>query len=528
MCKLYLYITAFAFLMLSSCTQKHDFINVKIGHWYVSNDINVAIRFNNVVGGIYGEYIITDGCYSDLYRFECVVKRKTIKFIFKSHRDILLDGIVYSNKLNISVQASERDAYKFSLEKNTPFEGKQRYQKPLFDDVSVTEVIYGKAPGFYSSKQVPEATSDKYPQILADVLKSVSTNFMCEDIDLKMDIYQPIGDKVRNRPVILLIHGGAFIVGDKRDEFNVRLAKYYASCGYVVASINYRLGFIFIPGMYSELERAMYRATQDTRSALRFLSDNKNIYGINPEFCFVGGNSAGGFISLFACFMEEHEKMQSAVGNPFKLQSDLGCLDCSGNTNKSEYRIRRAVSMWGGINDLEIIDDYEKIPVLLIHGDADQIVPYNYDYPFSNVSAEMASVFTKKVYGSMPVYEKMQSLSFDAELFSLIGEGHEPFKDENQMYAENYDAIKNKILTFFTREMQNDDFVISRSNGNNKCLYNANSSGKVNWNAVGGVIISNKTDGVQVVWINNLRVKYITASEVDEMGCTNFFTLKSL
>ncbi|MCK7539967.1 MAG: hypothetical protein MZV63_58205 [Marinilabiliales bacterium] len=40
------------------------------------------------------------------------------------------------------------------------------------------------------------------------------------------------------------------------------------------------------------------------------------------------------------------------------------------------------VNMWGAVGDLKIIDREEKIPVLSIHGTADDVVPYDYDHPF--------------------------------------------------------------------------------------------------------------------------------------------------
>jgi predicted esterase len=514
-------ILVISILFITSCTQKNDFSGVQIGKWYIYDDMNIAIRFNNIDGDVYGDYIITSNCYSDLYQFSCVKSRKKIEFNFKSHLDIQLNGVLDSDEMGFAVKTSKNSVRQFVMEQNIAYKGNKRYLEPMFDDVTVTEVIYGKAPGFYSSKPVSKATTDKYPEIIADVLKGISNNVWCDEIELTMDVYQPTGDELRNRPLFLLIHGGAFIVGDKRDEFNVRLAEYYARCGYVVASINYRMGFVFIPGVYSALERAMYRATQDARAALRFLSDNQNRYGINPKYCFVGGNSAGGFISLFTAFMEEHQKMQSSRGNLLLLQRDLGCLDCSGNTNKGSFNIRGVVNMWGAITDLGMIDFYEKIPVLLIHGDEDYIVPFYYDYPFSKVSAELASVFTQRVFGSKPIYDKMRYHSMEVELYRLFGEGHEPYEDDNLVYNENYDKIKDRILNFFSRNLKNVDFVITKLNENNKCRYQVASENKVHWHAEGGVIVKNRSNEVQVVWLNGYGKRKISAFAENDMGYVN-------
>ncbi len=56
---------------------------------------------------------------------------------------------------------------------------------------------------------------------------------------LKLDLYQPSGDTIAKRPVLIWIHGGGFIQGDKASGSTI--ATYFAKLGYVTASINYRL-----------------------------------------------------------------------------------------------------------------------------------------------------------------------------------------------------------------------------------------------------------------------------------------------
>ncbi|MCY7327486.1 MAG: carboxylesterase family protein, partial [Saprospiraceae bacterium] len=51
------------------------------------------------------------------------------------------------------------------------------------------------------------------------------------------------GDDDTCRPLSILMHGGAFVVGTKEDGNMVSLAQEIAARGYVVASINYRLGW---------------------------------------------------------------------------------------------------------------------------------------------------------------------------------------------------------------------------------------------------------------------------------------------
>ena len=90
-----------------------------------------------------------------------------------------------------------------SLIAQNPCEG--RYVEEIFDNVDVTTVTY----------------SDVH--------------------NLSMDIYQPVGDDVTNRPVIIFAHGGTFIFGSKNNSTVVELCERFAKRGYVTASINYRL-----------------------------------------------------------------------------------------------------------------------------------------------------------------------------------------------------------------------------------------------------------------------------------------------
>ena len=97
-----------------------------------------------------------------------------------------------------------------------------RYRDAIFNDVNKTEdVIYGNAPDL--------------PFIFLFEWNTV-------DIDLEMDIYEPVGDTISNRPVIIFIHSGAFFSGDNEADDMVALSIESAKRGYVAVSISYRLG----------------------------------------------------------------------------------------------------------------------------------------------------------------------------------------------------------------------------------------------------------------------------------------------
>ena len=133
--------------------------------------------------------------------------------------------------------------------------------------------------------------------------------------NLQLDIYRPVQTTVpvpANTPAIILVHGGGFVNGDKGDMSD--LAIEYASLGYVVASINYRMYFDYPPNSspgpadnfvnppppYQSFPdlllggNAINAAAHDAELAMSWMHDNAATYGVNPDRIGIGGVSAGG------------------------------------------------------------------------------------------------------------------------------------------------------------------------------------------------------------------------------------------
>jgi len=394
-----------------------------------------------------------------------------------------------------------------------------RYKKKVFKSFTKTEVTYGKADGFYTSKQVADMNSGSYADIILDVLNSLGDNLFTTELSLTMDIYMPKGDTVKSRPVLLLIHGGAFIVGDKSDDLQYKYAEHYTSLGYVVASINYRMGYLFIPGMYENLERCIYKAVQDSRAALRFLVHNKTKYGIDPDQIFIAGNSAGGFIALKTAFMAESEGFTSADGNDLFLQDNLGCLDCSGNSYKDRFTLRGVISLWGALTDLEMLDEFEKVPLLLVHGDADKIVPIGYDFPFKNIDEQYTSFFVEKVYGSQVIYNKAKRMKFPVRLYKIPNGSHEPQVDSYNRYTPEMEKIKHEIDSFMLAQLTHSDVKITAYSTNGYEIKNLNPRDKIYWSINGGCILNVMKQGkIKIAAFNTAKKCTLSAAVVASNG----------
>ncbi len=496
----------FILLIFQACKAPQQ-INVSPSHWYVNEEKQLAIRFADDGASAGGNFVKTDKAVADLKAFSSSTRGKHLKLKdrdgqlrkFRGRFDTVNEGFTLKRFFGRKIIFRKIEPRPYP---QTPF----RYRDDITTTASKLETTYGKAPGYYTSLSIEDKLHIEYSQIILQVADNIRSNLLKPELDLKLDLYYPDADPQTKRPLLLLVHGGGFIAGDKADKLEVALAQHFARKGFVVASINYRMGFVFLPGAYTNLERAMYRSVQDAQAALRYLSTRSEIFRIDPEQVYIGGNSAGGFISLMAAFMEQNEVWSSARGNLLKIQSDLGCLDCSTNNETGTYTIKGVINMWGALPDIEMLDPWEKIPMLLIHGDADKVVPYDFDYPFTNVSQRLSSFFTQKVYGSLPVSRRATQFGIPAQLLTFPGEGHEPHINSDNLLTPYYDTISANMSKFIVERLtppmplvQGPRFVF---NDSPVSLFRAERSDykQLFWQCDGGLLLSDDSQSVRVVW----------------------------
>jgi hypothetical protein len=238
---------------------------------------------------------------------------------------------------------------------------------------------------------------------------------------LYLDLYEPTGDTIAQRPLIVYAFGGGFLIGTRIDPPIPAYCTYLAKCGYVVASIDYRIGFNVADA--ASAERAVYRGVQDLRGAVRFLCQRYPQYRIDTNAIFLTGSSAGCFSGLHSCFMEQTDAPSSIHGLTLE-PSDLGCMDCDVNTDNHSRMpfIRGILNHWGAIMDTNFIRPTAKdrVPVITLQGDGDNIVPYVSGPPFS------LPIFPD-VMGAVPIHKRMDDIGTKNELHPLYGYGHEPW-----------------------------------------------------------------------------------------------------
>jgi len=114
------------------------------------------------------------------------------------------------------------------------------------------------------------------------------------DGDIPVRLYWPdvAGEDTNPLPVLILIHGGGFTLGDLDTHENV--ARFYChNAGVIVMSVDYRLA----------PEHKFPAAVDDCYDALCWMSENAASLGADPQKIAVTGDSAGGCLSAVICQM---------------------------------------------------------------------------------------------------------------------------------------------------------------------------------------------------------------------------------
>lgn len=272
-----------------------------------------------------------------------------------------------------------------------------RYKEPIFQSVvKIADIEYAQAPALDAPFTFEGNTHNEI---------------------LTLDFFEPQGDVIAKRPLIILAYGGAFFNGSKNVPDIQAACDSLARLGYTAAALNYRLGWN--PVSAASSERAVYRAAQDFSACVRFFKEKAANYRIDTNAIIVGGCSAGSIAALHMAYGDEDERPAASYGQGGILSApDLGCFDCSGNSYNHSHRVRGVINMWGAIGFLSWIEANDP-PILNIHGDADPVVPYGEGYPYTYLAV------LPKVYGSQKIHERMQQLNIPSTLHTYASSDHQ-------------------------------------------------------------------------------------------------------
>ena len=454
-----------------------------------------------------GHYMSMEETRGDTLPFRLEARGRNARLYYNGEKETFrprvktMDGQLAEGYARLSLFGSAR--FHFEIHRIPDFQNfeNNRYHDTVFEVEEMPDIIYARASGFWSELGDETSVSDKVFHMTQAISES--------PLDLHLDVFCPQGDTLQKRPLVMLIHGGAFYYGSKDDTAITRWCKHLASQGYVTASIDYRIGFL--PTMAS-IGRAGYRAVQDAHAALRYLVSHQQELGIDTTMIFVGGSSAGSITALNLAFMTNETRPEYTHESFW--WPDLGDIDTCGNAIKTSFRIRGLVDMWGAVPDTAFMRGHN-IPIIAFHGDADNIVPYDYDYPFGMAGALKTMLF-EKMYGSSCIVDYAIKHGHQAQLVTFAGYKHSPHVNpEDKSLNDNFFIIQDMMSDFFY------DIVVPNKPEiveDNDRYYVRPYPLATSWQVEGGVILDTNDNTVKVKWINNAPERSLTASTTLPFG----------
>ena len=264
--------------------------------------------------------------------------------------------------------------------------------------------------------------------------------------ELALDIYRQKGLVFKKSPALVFIHGGGFKSGSRLKVYTGKEAilKPLLQKGIQFVSIDYRLT--------SDGTSTLLECTTDCLDALRYLVKNSPALGIDPGKIAVWGSSAGGHLALMCAlasdrFAGDDDFKKTA----FKVKC---CVDWFGPVDFTDF------SVWAGRNKEDVETEEGQIalfgktlsedknlftslspisyisrknpPVLLIHGDKDNVVPCEH---------------------SRKYYAAAKKSRAKAEYIEVKNSGH-GFKAFNAEISPSAADLNKKTLDFLLRHLK--------------------------------------------------------------------------
>lgn len=229
----------------------------------------------------------------------------------------------------------------------------------------------------------------------------------------KLDLYLPANPSTKALPIVIYVHGGAWMEGSKEQCPALGLLRQ----GFAVASINYRLS-----------QHAVFPAQiEDCKAAIRFIRAHAKEWGIDPKNVGVCGTSAGGhLVALLGTACEEKQfevgahldqsSRPTCVCNFFGV-SDLTTIHQQADPKQSVIQHQSPTSPESKLIGGTVTEKPEKaraaspvfyvskddVPMLLLHGTKDRLVPYAQ---------------------SVQLHEALKKAGVASELHTVEGAGH--------------------------------------------------------------------------------------------------------
>ncbi|MBB3186820.1 alpha/beta hydrolase family protein [Microbacter margulisiae] len=227
---------------------------------------------------------------------------------------------------------------------------------------------------------------------------------------LRLDRYELAQtDTVAAKPCIIFMFGGGFIGGKRDNPYYLPYFDQMAQRGYVMVSIDYRLGLkktaeqihkgekikkMAFPGL---LASAIDTAVADLYNATDFILSNASDWHINPAMVIINGSSAGAISVLQAeYYLCSNNKLINRLPEGFGYAGVIAFAGAIFTTKGSLH--------W----------DKKPAPVQFFQGDADNHVPYN-----------KVRLFNYGFYGSKNLAGQLKKMKSPYYFYDVENAAHE-------------------------------------------------------------------------------------------------------
>lgn len=265
-------------------------------------------------------------------------------------------------------------------------------------------LLNGQVPG--PAQWAAQLTSQY--RVVSNITYSVANNYEC-----KLDVYARRGETA---PTLIFIHGGGWVAGTK-DNATLGILP-FLEMGFSVVNVGYRLAKV----------SPAPAAVEDCRLALRWVHKNAKEYGFDTTRIVITGGSAGGHLALMTGMLDPQAGFDApkewdqvpvnlptaAIINFFGI-TDVADLLSGGN--RQQYAVSWIGSQENGVSLAKRVSPLTYVrkglpPILTIHGDRDQLVPYEH---------------------AVRLHEALDKAGVQNTLLTIPGGGHGGFSSDEMM-----------------------------------------------------------------------------------------------
>ena len=224
--------------------------------------------------------------------------------------------------------------------------------------------------------------------------------------DLFLDVYNPAkGSKTtyngKSKPTIIFMFGGGFIRGTRDDASYNKWFRQLTENGYRVISIDYRLGLKGSDkvgvAQVNVLDKAIHMAVEDLFSATRFIVENADQLGVDPNNIVISGSSAGAITAMQAEYeVCNHTSWTEVLPEGFRY---AGVMSFAGAILSRKGEVKYELT---------------PAPTMMLHGTADNLVNY-----------KQIKFFNLGFFGGGKLVKRFAKFGYNFNMFHFIDYGHE-------------------------------------------------------------------------------------------------------